>query len=439
MGILTANSPQTRAPGGASSAVVTTSQVSAPPAKTSYHRIPALDGLRGLAVLMVVVSHITSYHAELLGPPGVAIFFVLSGFLITSLLLTERERFGKVSMPDFYVRRALRLFPALGLIVVLTPLLLWLAHDPRLGGVLPGLLSTVFYVQDFASATGHLGVIPHAWSLSVEEQFYLIWPFLLGLVLLRSRGDKRRIARIVWAATIAFGVWHVVCTLFLSYSWTYYAPDANAVFLLAGCALTVSLRAGHRLHVSRSAAVASLLVIFVVSLVVTRMPHSQWREATLIMFPIELAGIIVVLGAAKVPLMAWGPTRWFGRISYGLYLWNYVLISLLPHGRLLSGKERFGAAVLAVGVSAGSWYLLEAPVLRLKARYQRVAQTPSEIAGTGDGTGDGAGEQAELPVEPERLAPAAVGGRPVERRPVAPGHHVDLQATILPTGLPPSV
>ncbi|WP_285598606.1 acyltransferase [Kineosporia sp. NBRC 101731] len=347
---------------------------------SAHHRIPALDGLRGLAVLMVVVSHVSSYRAELLGPAGVAIFFVLSGFLITSLLLAERDRFGRVNMTDFYIRRGLRLFPALALLVVLTPLVLWLAHDPRLHDILPGLLSTVFYIQDFESATGHVSVLAHAWSLSVEEQFYFVWPLLLGLIIGRARGDRRRITAIVRNIWIVALIWHVVSIAVLSYDWTYYSPDSNAIFLFTGCLLATSVRSQARLRVPTPAAAGGLVVVCLVPLFLTRLPEADWREATLLMFPVVLVSALLVLGAATLTVLANPVLRWFGTLSYGLYLWNWVFISLEPHGRALTGKERAIAAVAAVVAAAASWYLFEKPILRLKSRFQRVSTLPAASA-----------------------------------------------------------
>ena len=341
---------------------------------TTRRRVPALDGLRGLAVLMVVVSHVSSYHAELLGPAGVAIFFVLSGYLITALLLKERDHWGTVSLPAFYRRRALRLFPALLLIVVLTPVLLWAVSDPRLGSIRDGLLTTLFYVQDLASATGHFGVLPHAWSLSVEEQFYLLWPFALALILSRTRADPRAAARAVLTLSAIAVLWHLLATLALGYDWTYYAPDTNSVFLLAGCALATSLRAWPGLRVSRPVATLTLVAVVLLPLILTRIPVEHWRLSTVLMFPVALAGVVVVLGVGQLPVLDLGVQRWFGQISYGLYLWNYLLISLEPNGHELTGKQRLMAGALAIAVAAASWYLVESPILRRKARYQRVPE-----------------------------------------------------------------
>ncbi len=374
------------------------------------HRIKAFDGLRGLAVLMVVVSHVSSYHAELLGPAGVAIFFVLSGFLISSLLLAERDRFGRVSMSDFYARRGLRLFPALVLVVVLTPILLWLVHDPRLHTIVPGLLTTLLYVQDFDSATGHFSVLAHAWSLSVEEQFYFLWPLLLGLIIARTRGDRSRITRVVGGIWLVALVWHVTAIVLVSYDWTYYSPDSNAVFLFTGCLLATAVRSMGRIEVPFPVAAGALAVVCLAPLVLTRIPEADWRPATLLMVPVVLASAPLVLGAARLKVLENPVLRWFGTISYGVYLWNWVLISLEPHGRELTGKERGLAALLAIVAAAGSWYLFERPILRLKSRFQRVATLPAEPGLVEPGL-----------VEPGRVEPAPVAPGPVGPGLVEPG------------------
>jgi peptidoglycan/LPS O-acetylase OafA/YrhL len=104
------------------------------------------------------------------------------------------------------------------------------------------------------------------------------------------------------------------------------------------------------------------------------------------MFPVALAGVVLVLGASKLPVLNLGILRWFGKISYGLYLWNYVLISLEPDGRLLTGRERVLAAGAAIGFAAASWYLIESPILRLKQRFQRVPDVLSPPIGDGPPT-----------------------------------------------------
>ncbi len=353
-------------------------------AKTSAEvpqRALGLDGLRGLAVLMVVASHLSSYHAEQAGPAGVAIFFTLSGYLITSLLLQEESRWGRVDSRAFYARRALRLFPGLLLIVLLTPPLLWAVSDPRLDTVWPGLATTLFYIQDFASATGHFSVLAHAWSLAVEEQFYMIWPFVLGLILFRFRENYRMVERILFGLCVLGFVWHIVSIFRFGYDWTYYSPDSNAIFLLSGCALAAARHSGRRLVVPRPVAMATLIMVCVLPLVITRVVAvDEWQLQALLMFPVDLAGGVLVLAASRLSILKLPLLRWFGRISYGLYLWNWLLISLEPGGQILSGSQRLVSGLLAIVAAAGSWYLVESPILRFKKRYHRGDLAPEGVA-----------------------------------------------------------
>jgi peptidoglycan/LPS O-acetylase OafA/YrhL len=381
-------------------------------------RRPELDGLRGLAVLMVLVSHLSSYHAEQAGPVGVAIFFVLSGYLITSLLLAERDRSassgsggssGSVDLAAFYTRRALRLLPALMLIVALTPLVLYLASDPRLRQATGGLVRSALYVQDFASATGHFGVLAHTWSLAVEEQFYLVWPLALAGFAVIAATSTRRLATMVTVLAVISALWHVVDDVVFSNNWALYSPDASAVFLLAGCAIAAHRRSGRALRPPRWAVMVALTVVLAGPLVLSREELGSWRIQALLMFPVCLAGVLLVMGADRLAVFSIAPLRWFGTISYGLYLWNWLFISLTPHGQALGGTARLAGGIAAVGVAAASWYLLEQPILRFKGRFERVSSPLNQPA------------VIELPGSPVGGSPVGgspVGGAPITAAPV---------------------
>lgn len=359
---------------------------------------------------MVVLSHLSTYHADLLGPAGVGIFFVLSGFLITSLLVAERERFGQVSLKDFYVRRGLRLFPALLLVVVATPVVLSLTGDARVHDILPWVLTSVFYVQDFFTATGHSSPLAHTWSLSVEEQFYLVWPLLLGLITARAGGDRARLARTVRTLWCVALVWHLIAVLTLGPDWPAYSPDSNAVFLLTGCWVATAVRAGQTRRVPTPIALGGLAVVCLAPLVLTRLAEAHGRATALAMLPVVLLSALLVLAAGQLKVLENPVLRWFGTISYGLYLWNWVFISLEPHNRHLSGRERAIGAVLAVGISAASWYGFEKPILRLKSRFQRVSSIRTtaapETPAVPMGSYPTAAATAPIPVlaEPQRRA-----------------------------------
>jgi peptidoglycan/LPS O-acetylase OafA/YrhL len=148
-------------------------------------RIDSLDGLRALAVLLVFVGHVDQRGLPG-GYVGVEVFFVISGYLITALLLHEQRRTGAISLRHFYVRRMLRLWPALLLFVVVVAPISALDHigEPAADGT-----AALLYLTDFwANASEHFSLLLHTWSLAVEEQFYLVWPAVLVFALKRGWG-----------------------------------------------------------------------------------------------------------------------------------------------------------------------------------------------------------------------------------------------------------
>jgi peptidoglycan/LPS O-acetylase OafA/YrhL len=350
-------------------------------------RRPALDGVRGVALLAVLGVHVGMHP----GAPqpltggflGVDLFFVLSGFLITSLLLQERQRSGSIHLGRFYLRRALRLLPALVGVLAGCWLLaaVWGTRGVR-AELRKDTLGVLLYVQNWRlGLNGRTwGMVPHLWSLSVEEQFYLIWPAALaGLLALRARRGW-----IVGLALLGVVVPALLrLALYTSGSWRrpYFCTDTRADGLAAGCllALLASWTGGPRGRWGRLALRAA-----------------AWPAAALLVGHyvrcnafdpyVYRAGFSVVNLAAGVllaamlwsppPLLAWvlesRPLGWLGRVSYGAYLWD------LPVGYLVmanAGRAPHGvqAALLLAGpVLAGalSHYGLEAPFLRLKSRLE---------------------------------------------------------------------
>jgi len=208
--------------------------------RLSRRVIPGLDGLRALAVLLVIGHHLGV--AVINGSLGVMMFFVLSGFLITWILLQESERSGTVSLKRFYRRRSLRLFPALIVFTaaaLLVPLLR--GNEPQW---VPALAS-MLYISNYFFALHHHGEsdFGHTWSLSIEEQFYLLWPvlFLLG------KNNLRRLAGILFAVVGA--VWLYRAALFLFFGvrteYLYRAFETRMDHLAVGCLLAVVLHRGY--------------------------------------------------------------------------------------------------------------------------------------------------------------------------------------------------
>lgn len=332
------------------------------------HR-PALDGLRGVAIALVVIAHFSpsGTRAHWLGAVGVAMFFTLSGFLITSLLITEHQRTGRLNISRFYARRALRLLPALVTLVAVVSLVSLFVKGVTTPAAAVG---TLTYLGNWVIVVGgDLSGFGHTWSLAVEEQFYVVWPALfLLLVRLPARRQVHVLAAVVAGAAMIPG--------FIGpFPWAevYHRTDARAVSLLAGCLLAFLLhRRSERSSANQWAAAAALALVVgsaCVSLVFT-----------LVFAPLAVAlGMVVLIaqGATTkgVAWLSWAPLRLLGRRSYGLYLWHSPVIALAA--RSLGGWQLVAVALpLSLALTELSWRLIEAPALRLRGRLR-----PSRLPG----------------------------------------------------------
>ncbi|MCS5496108.1 acyltransferase [Cnuibacter physcomitrellae] len=344
---------------------------------SAERRLVALDGIRGVAVLLVVIGHVSGTVAPYGANVGVTLFFVLSGYLITSLLLKEHARFGNINFLFFYARRALRLYPALLAILVLTPLLLLIAGDDRVGGYPLNAIFTGLYLSDFLEASGRsMEYFNHTWSLAVEEQFYLVWPLLLALLLLAaarlgSRSTPWLFGTFVVVLTALALGWRVVATLVLDSDRVYYAPDTNAFILLLGCSMAVLPSTWMR-QVPKWAAVAALAALIALS-VALRNPSDDGRNWVVVAS--SVFAVIAIAGSLDGnKILSFRVLTFFGAISYGLYLWHNVLLRIEWGGEDPGGLMRPGLALLSIGVAYASFKLLETPIQRrLKSRVTRVA------------------------------------------------------------------
>lgn len=309
---------------------------------------PSLDGLRGFAVLIVMGSH---FDVPLLwngGGVGVGIFFALSGFLITSLLLEERARTGRIDLVAFYKRRARRLLPALYAVVVF-----WLAASSVLGA-LPtqwlGIVTASTYVTNWALQFGvETGAMHHTWSLAVEEQFYAVWPLVVLLA-----GASWRIAK--WSG-MALGL----CVMLIL--------GQPGIAVLAGCLLSIGLHRGMRLTVSPWFGLLGLAVIAFLTIA----PFG-W---TLGMGVTGLVGAVILASQSGNPnwlsrALGWQPLRSVGRISYALYLWHPVLLgTAIVAGASKGPLVNLLLIALTFAVAVASWRWVESPWMRPRTRNDR--------------------------------------------------------------------
>jgi peptidoglycan/LPS O-acetylase OafA/YrhL len=322
---------------------------------------PALDGVRGVAILLVIGNH---YLGILGGTLGVDLFFVLSGFLITTLLLEEREAHaGRIDISRFYVRRARRLLPAL-----ITMLAVYLTVERALGR------DALRVVSELGLYTGNAfraftSVPPtgleHLWSLATEEQFYLLWPVIL-LALARTR---RAFPWLVALIAVAMAYRLALAAAGASHFRLYFGPDTHDDGLLLGAAAAVLRRRGWTPGENTASFGLVLVALGIVVRGAVPDPYARWWDA--LGLPIFELGTVALIAAAAAPtgvqrLLRVKPLVWLGAISYSLYLWHLPLLWWLPREHSLALALAFAAAWL-------SYRFVEQPFLRRPARETGLA------------------------------------------------------------------
>jgi peptidoglycan/LPS O-acetylase OafA/YrhL len=314
--------------------------------------VPALDGLRGVAIAIVVTYHYWNWPRG--GWLGVDLFFVLSGFLITTLLLEEHARKGRIRFGDFYLRRGRRLFPALAVLLATYLVINAVRGTDALGLVAHWGFYTANVYQAFWPGTAvHLVGLNHLWSLAQEEQFYLLWPAALLLVM-----KLRRPARLLIALALALALYRAALVLNGASGFRiYFAPDTHADGLVLGSALAFARHKGAALRptVNGVAAAAILCAPFVAFTI--SVPRTQ-----MVILPLfEVAALVFVAAAVAGTLRLPRPLIWLGGISYSLYLWHaLVLWAFHEHHRL-------AALALSVAAAYASTRWVERPFRRRRA------------------------------------------------------------------------
>lgn len=345
---------------------------------------PELDGLRGIAVLGVMIYHVgTPFFKG--GFIGVDIFFILSGFLITSLLISEFDESGSVNLKSFYMRRVLRLGPALIMLLIVYCLAsyIFLNEDRAARNYVDALIS-LLYISNWARAFGiHApAFLGHTWSLSIEEQFYVVWPIVL-LTLLRMSTKRRHV--VIFAIAIALFSW-IIRIHFLSNGATiervYNGLDTRADALMVGCALGVALSSGLikdnvrkiLLKILEFVAPLSVVGLFIFSAFGSVRDPWAYYFGFLIVELLTAALVIDVLINQQSIIRKFLVAKslvWTGSISYGLYLWHY------PIYRTMFDLGFSDLAVITIGsfisflVAAFSYYAMEKPLLKFKKYFAR--------------------------------------------------------------------
>jgi peptidoglycan/LPS O-acetylase OafA/YrhL len=338
-------------------------------------RLPQLDGLRTLAVLLVLGYHVARAH-ELPQLPGgfigVDVFFVLSGFLITTLLLKEHAKTGTIALRAFYVKRLWRLYPALILVSVFVAAVFAFVPGPfdlEPASPLEALVALTYMMSWWSGLelTGGPYLLGLTWSLSVEEHFYLLWPLLLLAVL-------RRGGRVLAVAAIA-----VLANAWPAFLWLngadvnrlYFMPDARFSQILTGCLLAAVLHRSPdlgrlRAAVSPTVAWGVLAALTGVVVLATRYDGWYWSGGMQIIgvgTALVIGHLVVHPDARLAQLLRWGPLPVLGLWSYGIYLWHLPLMRLAQPVFDGSVAVTALAGLAAIPVAAASYRFVEQPLL----------------------------------------------------------------------------
>jgi peptidoglycan/LPS O-acetylase OafA/YrhL len=362
---------------------VTTHAVKGTTSDQAASRLPGLDGLRALAVIAVI-----AFHEQLSAFPGgflgVDVFFVLSGYLITDLLVAHWNRHGHLDLRGFWARRARRLLPALAVLLVTVTAATALIEPAQLATLRSALLAAGTYSSNWWQALAHhsyfarFGPPPplqHLWSLAIEEQFYLVWPLLLIAILKTCQSGRLR-AGLVWlGAALSAVAMILVYVPGADPSRVYYGTDTHASALFIGSALALSWPLRRMQALSRdSARVPDALGLAGIAVLAWAIGHFSGTDRVLYpagLLVAALAAGAVVLAAASPGLVSWAlgqpVLRWIGIRSYGIYLWHWPVIALaaaaFPQLRP-AGWIWLPEAALSVALAAASWRWVEEPIIR---------------------------------------------------------------------------
>lgn len=325
-------------------------------------RIPSLDGLRAISILLVVAGHWAElrYQSNVAGAfanLGVRIFFVISGYLITTLLLKEHAKTSTISLRKFYVRRAYRIFPAA--IAFMLPVFWIFRHELHWYHM----AAAALYLANFDFT--HPWFLGHLWSLSVEEQFYFLWPGVL------QKWHRHRVA-ILTAVVIFAPLYRVACHFLKLHGRADETFPAVADVLAIGCLLAIL---APRLPRIRSAWAA--LMLLPIALVPVYSGVLRFHITPLLLFVLWpamhvcIAGLLLHVVRRPYWMLNVRPVTWLGKISYSLYLWQQIFV-FGQHPR------PWYSVAFALAMAAASYYLVEQPILRQREKIS--AQQKLDVA-----------------------------------------------------------
>ncbi len=352
--------------------------------RNPLQRIPSLDGLRAISISLVLFGHIlagrnipylSEYGFRDLGALGVRVFFVISGFLITGLLLNEISATGRINFKKFYFRRTLRIFPPFYffLMVMLAASLSGLTNIP-----LESFVSAFTYTKNlFHPGEGLLG---HSWSLSMEEQFYLAWPFVLFVT------GRRRAHGLLWLIIVLCPLARIVGYLYVptfkeNQSWITFGLISNLDSIATGCLLAFMREWLHTWKPYRRVLESALFALLPIFILFAALPHHHPKVDFTIFTTGQNLAIALCLDWAITnstgfvgKILNSKPFVWVGVLSYSLYLWQQVFLVPSTNVFPLNIIQTFAAALF-------SYFIIERPSLKLRQRLEKrpsIAALPND-------------------------------------------------------------
>jgi peptidoglycan/LPS O-acetylase OafA/YrhL len=349
-------------------------------------KIGEIQGLRALAAILVLI-----FHAKFLsgGYIGVDIFYVISGFLITGLLINELKGTGSISLKAFYIRRSKRLLPASFLVLFVTAIFAWLVLPPiSRGSIGRDLIASTLYVSNYLFAFWqndyqNLNATPspfiHYWSLAVEEQFYLFWPLLI-IAIAKFKAKRRFLIGFLLIGVLSFalGIWLTE----VASIWAFYSLPTRAWELVLGAVIALVPRNATSAFwkSDRVQKPASLLGLLLIGFSVFRFDEATPFPGTAALLPvIGTALLLFTIGSWPNLLKLLATNRislWLGKISYPLYLWHWpvLVLPIALLGRELSVWERVSALALTVILADLTYRFVEAPIQLKNFSARKVVQ-----------------------------------------------------------------
>ncbi len=345
--------------------------------------IPSLNGIRAISAYTVVLWHFQ--YSLISGGYGVTMFFVLSGLLITHLLIRESQRSGTVSLKSFYIRRSLRIFPAFYVFAAI-----------YIGGRLlkhmymdwPQVWASLFYVRNYYQAIFHPvnGVLAHTWSLGVEEQFYLLWPFIFKKF---CRSPKSLMKGLAISIVCVWVYRAILSASGVSYDYIYNAFDTRFDSLGVGCLAALAIHNRVNLDVILKNWILSPLLIasIVVLNIIQARVHAFNFQAVVMDAVLPVFFCILLLQAVRFAdypifrLLNTPVMRYLGMISYSTYLYHVIVAHIA--GAHPTGFKLLIALGACSGAAMLSYHIVEKPMLRLRQRFEPAATTVAKPVASG--------------------------------------------------------